>query len=144
MNRIVSFVLGILLFATLPLTANGCVFCKPEIIEKVSVYECQFFNVLLSHEPRVPGHLLVIPKRHVSKAHELSGDEWAELADIIPKITDIFSKSLETNDYIILQKNGRNALQQVPHVHFHLLPVHTETWSDIFDGPPNKLNQEAL
>jgi histidine triad (HIT) family protein len=142
MKRVASLV--ILFFSCIPLTAKTCIFCTSEIIENQSVLECQFFNVLLDYMPRAPGHLLVIPKRHVVKAHELSKDEWAELGNIIPKITKVFSEFLEADDYIILEKNGPNAFQHVPHVHFHLLPVHSETWSSIFDIIPDKLTQEAL
>ncbi len=126
------------------LNAKTCEFCIPEIIKNQKVFESQYFNVLLDYEPRVPGHLLVIPKRHIFKAHELSQGEWSELGDIIPKITNVCSEFLGTSDYIILEKNGFNAFQQVPHVHFHFFPVHSEAWSDIFDIVPDPLCQEDL
>jgi len=66
------------------------------------------------------------------------------MSDIIPKTTEVFSEFLGTSDYIILEKNGRNAFQEVPHVHFHLFPVHSEAWSDIFDIVPDQLSQEDL
>lgn len=143
MNNLPVFILSMLILIT-QVNAKTCVFCTPEIIKNQKVLEDRYFNVLLDHEPRVPGHLLVIPKRHIVKAHELSQDEWSELADIIPKIAKVFSDFLETGDYIILEKNGLNAFQEVPHVHFHLFPVHSEEWSDIFDIIPDRLSQEDL
>lgn len=143
MNNLAIYILSISLLAA-QACAKECVFCNPTITKSQKVLESQHFNVLLDYEPRVPGHLLVIPIRHITKAHELSRIEWSELADVIPKITKVFSEFLGTCDYIILEKNGRNAFQQVPHVHFHLFPVHSETWSEIFDIVPEQLSQEAL
>jgi len=120
------------------------VFCTQNIVQEQSVFEGRYFYVLLDHEPRVPGHLLVIPKRHVAKAHDLSQNEWSELSDLLPKIVAVFCEFLETEDYILLEKNGQQAFQQIPHVHFHLFPVHKESWSEIFDIVPAKLNREDL
>jgi diadenosine tetraphosphate (Ap4A) HIT family hydrolase len=141
MYNLAILLLSISLVATY-VNAEICVFCIPEIIENQKVLESQYFHVLLDHKPRVPGHLIIIPKRHIVKAHELSQGEWSEMAEIIPKITNVFSEFLDTDDYIILEKNGHNAFQQVPHVHFHLFPIHSEAWSDIFDNVPDQLHQE--
>ena len=118
-----------------------CLCC---VIENQRVYESNYFYFLLDYEPRVNGHLLVIPKRHVSKAHELSKEEWGDLSTLIPKAVSVFSKFLLTDQYIILEKNGPNANQVVPHVHFHLLPVTTQKWADIFEKVPRQLNKTEL
>lgn len=143
MNKYIIFILSALLLTT-QINAKGCVFCKTEIIKDQSIYESEYFSVVLDYEPRVPGHLLVIPKRHVAKAHELSQNEWAEMSNIISKTAKVFSEFLATDDYIIVEKNGRNAFQQVPHVHFHLFPVHSEAWGEIFDIVPDQLDREEL
>jgi len=142
-NYLTIFVVAFLLFTT-STHAKPCVFCTQNIVQEQSVFEGRYFYVLLDHEPRVPGHLLVIPKRHVAKAHDLSQNEWSELSDLLPKIVAVFCEFLETEDYILLEKNGQQAFQQIPHVHFHLFPVHKESWSEIFDIVPAKLNREDL
>lgn len=124
--------------------AKTCTFCRPEIIEEQWVLKGKYFNVVLDYEPRVRGHLLVISKRHVSKAHELCKEEWEELNVIIPRVVRVFSEFLHTDEYIILEKNGPKAFQQVPHVHFHLFPVTTQSWSEIFDIVPKQLSREVL
>jgi len=52
--------------------------------------------------------------------------------------------TIHTDQYIILGKNGRRAFQDVPHVHFHLFPVTSQTLSEIFDIVPKQLNREEL
>ena len=142
MNRVTTAPIFILF--SVAAHAKSCVFCSQNIIDEQSVHESDHFHVLLDHEPRVPGHLLVTPKRHIAKAHELSLEEWSELSNIIPKIAAIFKLVLDIDDYIILEKNGRNAFQQIPHVHFHLFPVHSQTWREIFDIVPQRLDQGEL
>ena len=132
------------LLAAVSLNAKECIFCKTEVIENQSVFEGEYFSILLDSAPRVPGHLLVIPKRHVLKAHELSQNEWAEMPGLISKAVNFFSEFLRTDNYVILEKNGCKAFQQVPHIHFHLFPVHSEDWADIFDIVPDPLGQEDL
>ena len=124
--------------------AKECVFCNQRIMETQSVYEGDHFKVLVDHEPRVRGHLLVVSKRHVSKAHELSSKEWEELSQIVPKVVSVFSEFLHTDQYVVLEKNGPNAFQQVPHVHFHFFPVTTQTWADIFNVAPRRLEPYEL
>lgn len=124
--------------------AKPCAFCRQEIIEKQAVFQSNYFSVLVDYAPRVKGHLLVIPQRHLAKAHELSKEEWAELSFIISKAVEVFSEILHTDQYIILEKNGPQAFQDVPHVHFHLFPVTTQTWAEIFDIVPKQLSREEL
>lgn len=121
-----------------------CTFCTQKIIIEQSVFTSTYFHVLPDAEPRVPGHLLVVPKRHIAKAQELQPCEWEELSQITKKIAQVFSKFLKTDDYIILEKNGKKAFQQIPHVHFHFFPVTSQTWQEIFDIVPKRLSKEEL
>lgn len=57
---------------------------------------------------------------------------------------EVFTRVLHTDQYIILEKNGPDAFQDVPHVHFHLLPVTTQKWTEIFITDPKQLSKEEL
>jgi len=133
--------------------AGACPFCNPGVISDQKVYENNLFYVLVDYAPVTEGHFLVIPKRHVVKAHELSQEEWQGLSNTIPKVVTIFQKALNTDQYIMLEKNGRFAGQMVPHVHFHLIPIPSEKLSEkikeslfakMYDRPQPKLNNEEL
>jgi diadenosine tetraphosphate (Ap4A) HIT family hydrolase len=101
-----------------------CAFCKPNVFERQLVYDGKYMCVLVDHAPRVNGHLLIVPKRHVQKYHELTTEEGNEVLPLLQKCIQVFKKLIGTDDYIILEKNGRSAWQSVPHVHFHLTPIH--------------------
>jgi diadenosine tetraphosphate (Ap4A) HIT family hydrolase len=124
--------------------ATPCAFCNKDVIENQVVFEGDFLRVLVDYAPRVKGHLLIILKRHVVKAHEVSAKEWEELARIIPRVVRIFERVLNTNQYIILEKNGPRAYQSVPHVHFHILPIQSQSWNEIFNIEPHILSEEDL
>ena len=121
-----------------------CAFCKEEVIAKQVVFESDYFFILLDYEPRVEGHLLVVSKEHKMKAHELSNEQWSELSAIIPKAVSVFQTHLGTDEYIILEKNGPRAFQDVPHVDFHLFPIQTQKIRDILLMDPLRFTNEEL
>ncbi len=121
-----------------------CPFCRQTVLEQQSVYEGEHLRVLVDYEPRVKGHLLVVTKRHLFKIHELSKEEWEEMATVIPKIVQVFSAFLGTDQYVVIEKNGPNAYQQIPHVHFHVIPILSQPWLEVFGIKPKRLSREEL
>lgn len=73
-------------------------------------------------KPTSHGHILIIPKYHAARLHEVS-DQF--LTDILP-IAKRFAKALNLQapdvGYNLLQNNGKIASQEVEHVHFHFIP----------------------
>lgn len=103
-------------------TNTGCPFCKEERLNGRTFYESEYIRGFPSRQPTVPGHVLLIPKRHVERIEDLNQEEWIELKEAIRK-TDLASKKVFGNPaYLLLQKNGAEAGQAVPHVHIHYFP----------------------
>lgn len=122
----------------------SCPFCNPTIIEEQSILQAKYFNVIVDYEARSPGHLLITTKRHIPAAQALTAEEWSEFAQILPKIVFLFENRFGTDQYVLLEKNGPNAFQEIPHVHFHLLPITTQTWQDVFDVWPKRLTPSEV
>ncbi|KAI9164555.1 Adenosine 5'-monophosphoramidase [Blastocladiella emersonii ATCC 22665] len=105
-------------------TSASCIFCriiKKEIpsfrlIETESVYS------FLDIGPLSEGHALVIPKHHGEKLHEIPDAQLAEVMPVAKKIVGALRATTGMTDYNILQNNGKAAHQEVPHVHFHIIP----------------------
>lgn len=101
---------------------SECAFCKKEVIEYQSFLETDNEYVLANKVPILPGHSLVIPKRHVQNIHELNDEEIKSLFSTVNKV------SLKLKEYY--QAEGLNfawneefiAGQTVPHLHIHILP----------------------
>ena len=80
--------------------------------------------VLLSDPRKIPGHFLVIPKRHVEKPWEIKEEE---LCSIFNLVTFVQQKIIETlSDGCDVRQNYRPFLKQgrtkVDHVHYHVMP----------------------
>ncbi len=81
-------------------------------------------QVILSNPRKVPGHFLVVPKRHVEKPWELAKDELSDIYDLIFFIEQRIIGKL--GDGCDVRQNYRPFMQQgeltVRHIHFHVIP----------------------
>lgn len=102
---------------------DGCAFCDSAILEKQRFFEGREVLGILTHKPITPGHVLIIPKRHVERFEELTAVEMEEIRECIRKVDVAAQEMFGHKDYLLLQKNGKGAGQSVPHVHFHYLPA---------------------
>jgi histidine triad (HIT) family protein len=99
-----------------------CPFCDQTILDRQKFYEDDLVLALYTHRPVFPGHCLVIPKRHVERFELLTEDEITEIGQTLKKVNDAVVKVFGTSAYLILQKNGKEVGQSVPHLHFHYIP----------------------
>lgn len=107
--------------------AAACPFCDPK--DRV-LRENKRAVVILSNPHKVPGHFLVLPKRHIEKPWELTKDE---LSDIFELIFFIEQKILgKLGDGVDIRQNYRPFMKQnklkVDHVHFHVYPRSLEDY----------------
>ena len=104
---------------------NDCPFCKV-FAEKGTrlLAESDHSFVVLSDPRLIPGHLLVIPKRHVEKLSELPQDEKADLIKLVEEYQEKILSVIATGCDI--RQNYRPFITQsrlkVNHLHFHLQP----------------------
>ena len=101
----------------------NCPFCNLDEEARVLAQGKKVF-VILSNPRLLPGHTLVIPRRHVEKISDLTPSERKELFDTAIKFQKkIISKIAPGCD---MRQNYRPFLAQsdikVDHVHIHLLP----------------------
>ncbi len=101
---------------------EDCPFCN---LKDRVIRENEHVFVLLSNPRKVPGHVLVIPKRHVEEPWELTAEERRDIF----ALTDDVTKRLvaaKLGDGVDMRQNYRPFMQQgklsVRHIHFHLIP----------------------
>ncbi len=110
---------------------NYCAFCDPKVLDGQTFYEDDLIIALCTHRPVFPGHSLIIPKRHVERFEGLSDEEISRIGKVIKKVNDATVNIFHTSAYLLLQKNGHEVGQTVPHVHFHYIPRKAEDSSVI-------------
>ncbi|GAB7348646.1 hypothetical protein MBLNU459_g7016t1 [Dothideomycetes sp. NU459] len=77
--------------------------------------------------PMCPGHLLVTTRGHHEKLSDVPLEPTAQaLGFWMPLISRALAKTLDIEDWNVVQNNGARAAQVVPHVHFHFIPRYPE------------------
>ena len=101
-----------------------CPFCNIHPEKNTILKKTKQVVVFLSNPSQMPGHLLIIPRRHIQKPSELTSAERKELFDTLIHYQDkILSKLAPGCDisehYRPFQKQNE---YKVNHLHFHLKP----------------------
>ena len=120
---LVACLLGATYFLFVNPSFNGpCAFCDQTVLNNQKFYEDDLVLALYTYKPILPGHCLIIPKRHVERFEMLTETEVAQMGRVIKKVDQAVMKGFGTSSYLLLQKNGVEVGQSVPHVHFHYVP----------------------
>ena len=99
-----------------------CIFCKiisgdvPAKILSETAHSISFLDAF----PLAKGHVLVIPKNHHQKIQDMSKEENADLFSLVHMMLSKVDSM--TGATLVAAHNGKNAGQEVPHVHVHLVP----------------------
>jgi histidine triad (HIT) family protein len=105
-------------------TDPNCIFCKI-IAGKIpcfKVYEDDAVLAFLDIGPLVRGHTLIVPKEHVGTVMEAPEALLAAIGQRVPKISRAVLAATGAKACHVLVNNGAEALQSVPHLHYHILP----------------------
>lgn len=96
----------------------NCRFCEPLNI----LMENDLAYALKDVHPVNPGHMLIIPKRHVADFFLVTATEKSALFDLLDQARHYLDGKLAPAGYNIGINIGEAAGQTVFHVHLHLIP----------------------
>ena len=104
---------------------NDCIFCKianKEIPSNI-VFENDFIVAFEDLAPVAPVHILIVPKKHVASAMELSNEEdFVYIKEVFKAAKEIAElKGVNESGFRIINNCGEDAGQTVKHIHFHLI-----------------------
>jgi len=104
---------------------NDCVFCK--IAEGVApasvVYSDEKVMAFLDIQPVNPGHVLVIPRAHAKELSELDSEVGGQMLKAAMVVAEGLRRSgLKCEGVNLYLADGEAALQEVFHVHLHVIP----------------------
>lgn len=98
-----------------------CPFCSVETEREViasSTLSLAFFDGF----PVSPGHVLIIPRRHVASFFDLTKEEQQDMIRLMEDVKSIIDERFHPDGYNIGVNVGEAAGQSVFHVHMHLIP----------------------
>lgn len=104
-----------------------CIFCKIAAgeISCKKLYEDDQVLAFYDIEPKTPVHFLVIPKKHIGSASEISAENSGVVAHIFEVIAKLTAQLDLKNGYRVVTNCGKDAGQTVHHLHFHVLAGRT-------------------
>jgi histidine triad (HIT) family protein len=101
-----------------------CVFCKivaGKIPAKV-LLQNERAVAFLDAFPLAAGHTLVIPKSHYAKVQDMDRQDAMAVFEIAWKVAGAVEAGSDVQATTIAIHNGREAGQEIPHVHIHIVP----------------------
>ncbi len=102
----------------------SCIFCKI-VLGKIPariITQNERAVAFLDAFPLAVGHTLVVPKAHFQKIQEMATPDTLALFNLTHEITEKVESAAGAKASTIAIHNGREAGQEIPHVHVHIIP----------------------
>jgi histidine triad (HIT) family protein len=100
----------------------SCIFCDI-VAGKINaeiVWQSDAAVAFLDHRPLFPGHILLVPERHIVTLPDLPPAQVAPFFQLVQKLEHAVEKALGAEGTFIAINN--HVSQSVPHLHVHIVP----------------------
>ena len=97
---------------------TSCIFCNPGN----ALLENELAYARYDDHPVSPGHVLVLPHRHVADYFDTTQPEKHAMLELIEAARQLLDSEHAPDGYNLGINCGAAAGQSVPHVHYHLIP----------------------
>ena len=97
---------------------SGCPFCNYEgpVLESALAYAC------FDKHPVAPGHVLILPRRHISDWFEINSEERAAIWTLAEQARALLLRSYAPDGFNLGINVGEAAGQTIFHAHLHVIP----------------------
>ena len=100
---------------------NNCPFCDKDI-NKLSFSESENFYAIYNIAPILPGHSLIIPKKHIHSLMEFTDMELSEFILFSREVTKQILLAFNSEGFDFSLQEKEEAGQSIEHFHFHIIP----------------------
>jgi histidine triad (HIT) family protein len=100
----------------------SCLFCEIAAGRVASdiVYEDAQAVAFLDHRPLFPGHVLLVPRKHVVTLADLPADDVGAFFQVAQRLELAVERGMEADGSFVAINNVVS--QSVPHLHVHIVP----------------------
>ena len=121
----------------------NCLFCDIASGKVVSdiVYEDGLAVAFLDHRPLFPGHVLLIPRRHVTTLADLQADDVGAYFQTVQRLEKAVERAMEAEGSFVAINNVVS--QSVPHLHVHIVPRRRKDGLKGFFWPRTQYRDDA-
>lgn len=102
---------------------SDCLFCNMIAgrVPAQKIYEDDLCFAFHDIAPVAPVHFLVIPKKHIKSAQEISSCDSDIVGHIFIVIARLAQEQGLQGGYRVITNSGSDAIQTVLHLHFHVI-----------------------
>jgi diadenosine tetraphosphate (Ap4A) HIT family hydrolase len=108
------------------MTEAGCELCTPDMV----VFEDELVYVRYDNNSLSKGHMLVVPRRHVTDFFDMSTAEKSAILSLLDRAKAQVAREFAPDGYNIGVNIGHAGGQTRMHVHVHLIPRYTGDVAD--------------
>ena len=110
---------------------NDCLFCRISAKKNPAdiIYEDSDAVAFIDINPQAPVHVLIIPKKHISTALEITPEDNALVGHLFQVAAKIAAeKGIDKQGFRLVMNTNSAAGQTVFHIHLHLLGGRQMHW----------------
>lgn len=123
-------------------TTSDCPFCAPEF-RSSAFADDGCFMALHNIAPVLPGHSLVVPRRHAASLLDLDDDELCAMMRFARDATRLLARAFAADGFDWTIQDGAAAGQTVRHLHLHVIPRLAGDFPDPGDWYPRLMASRA-
>jgi histidine triad (HIT) family protein len=103
---------------------SDCIFCKivAGTAPSWKVLESEHAYAFLDIHPVSKYHTLVIPKQHHVNVFDAPAEALREVISLAKEVVSLYEDKLGIQNLQLVSSSGREAQQDVFHLHFHIVP----------------------
>jgi ATP adenylyltransferase len=106
--------------------SKSCIFCfkktKGYLEKHLILHETDHSMTIMNKYPYAPGHLMVVPKRHLKDVRELTRDELVDFFELVQVSISALEKAFKPHGFNIGANLGKVAgAGEENHLHFHIV-----------------------
>lgn len=101
-------------------SVGKCVFC--DLRDKYIFFEENGIALTITLYAYIDGHMMIVPRRHITSAKELTVSEWQTIRKCLYIAKKLIKQVHHIEGMQLVQKDGAVAQSTVEHIHFHAIP----------------------
>lgn len=103
-----------------------CIFCEivrgEHVQSSLIIYQDDLCTAFMDHIQQNPGHVLVVPNKHVRNIFDLNEALASHLFKVTTKLAKKVKTTFKPDGIDLYQCNNKSAGQSVFHFHMHIFP----------------------
>ena len=101
---------------------QSCPFCNDPGVQERSIITNEFAKAFPTNIPIVPGHVLIVPVRHVATFEEMTPKEQDAIFHLRSLLKAALVETFGAEGFHYAWNEGEIAGQSIPHFHLHMIP----------------------